>query len=385
MFDLGQHTIFLTLAGSHAHGTARHGSDIDLRGVCIAPLSLRLSLFRGFEQYEGVLPEAVGEAVLPGIQAHPSASRALDGKTECVIFDVAKFVGLCAAANPNALEILFADERDWVFETRAWRRLYGERHRFLTKKVQQTFLGYAMAQLRKIKTHRSWLLNPPAKKPAREDFGLPVAGGTLGRDDQSRIEQSVADKIRSYGIDNIDMPKPTRVAVQERLDSLCCDLLSASEDDLEARMRAVATRSLSLPPDVVAALNAEKKYQAAVKHWEAFQTWKTNRNPARAELERKHGYDSKHAMHLVRLMRMGLEVLETGALRVRRDDADELSAIRDGAMSYAGLLEQAEALRSQMGAAVESSCLPDDVDYPCIDGLVHELVMSADATGVSSG
>jgi hypothetical protein len=35
------------------------------------------------------------------------------------------------------------------------------------------------------------------------------------RDDQNRIEQSIAEKIRSYGIDNIDMPKPTRTAVQE--------------------------------------------------------------------------------------------------------------------------------------------------------------------------
>jgi len=178
-------------------------------------------------------------------------------------------VGLCASANPNALEILFADERDWIFETPAWRRLHEERRRFLTKKVQQTFLGYAMAQLKKIKTHRSWLLTPPTKKPAREHFGLPAAGGTLSRDDQNRIEQSIADKIRSYGIDNIDMPKSTRIAVQDRLDAFCRDVLSASDGDIEERMRAVATHALNLPADVVAALNAEKGYRAAMKHWDS--------------------------------------------------------------------------------------------------------------------
>lgn len=155
MFPLERHTVFLTLAGSQAHGTARDGSDVDLRGVCLAPLSLRLSLFRNFEQYEGALPEPLAEKVRHPIGGHPTAPRAVDVKTECVIFDIAKFVGLCAAANPNALEILFADERDWIFETPAWRRLYDERHRFLTQKVQQTFHGYAMAQLKKIKTHRS--------------------------------------------------------------------------------------------------------------------------------------------------------------------------------------------------------------------------------------
>ena len=55
VFALAPHTIFLTLAGSQAHGTARDGSDVDLRGVCIAPLALRLSLFGGFEQAEGPL------------------------------------------------------------------------------------------------------------------------------------------------------------------------------------------------------------------------------------------------------------------------------------------------------------------------------------------
>jgi uncharacterized protein len=375
MFPLEQHTIFLTLAGSQAHGTARDGSDVDLRGVCVAPLPVRLSLFRAFEQYDGELPDLLAAAVLPRIKGHPTAARALEIKTECVIFDVAKFVGLCAAANPNALEILFADERDWVFELPAWRRLHDERHRFLTKKVQQTFHGYAMAQLKKIKTHRSWLSSPPTKKPAREDFGLPVADGTLSRDDQNRIEQSIADKIRSYGIDNIDMPKPTRIAVQERLDAFYRDLLSASDEDLDERMRAVAIHALQLPPDVGSALNAEKKYRAAMKHWDSYQTWKTHRNPARAELERRHGYDTKHAMHLIRLMRMGLEVLETGDLRVRRADAAELSAIRDGAMSFDELLAAATGLQAAMEKAASTSRLPADVDRAGVDELLFGLLL----------
>ena len=103
MFPLEPHTIFLALAGSQAHGTARDSSDVDLRGVCVAPLSVRLSLFRAFEQYEGSLPESFAETVARRIQSHPTASQALDIKTECVIFDVAKFIGLCASANPNAL------------------------------------------------------------------------------------------------------------------------------------------------------------------------------------------------------------------------------------------------------------------------------------------
>jgi predicted nucleotidyltransferase len=374
MFPLARHTIFLTLAGSQAHGTAREGSDVDLRGVCIAPLSVRLSLFAAFEQHEGHLDGELAAAALPRLQAHPTASRGLGVKTECVVFDIAKLVALCAAANPNALEILFADERDWVLETPAWRRLHDERHRFLTMKVQQTFLGYAMAQLKKIKTHRSWLLDPPARKPAREDFGLPAAGGTLSRDDQNRLEQSIAEKIRSYGIDDIDMPKPTRIALQERVDALCRDVLAASDEEVADRMRAVATHALHLPAHVVTALNAEKKYRAAMKHWESYQLWKSQRNRDRAELERAHGYDTKHAMHLIRLMRMGLEVLERGELRVRRDDAAELAAIRDGSLSFGELQAAAARLQADMERAAATTTIPDDVDRAHVDQLAVRLM-----------
>jgi uncharacterized protein len=374
MFKLEEHTIFLTLAGSQAHGTARQGSDVDVRGVCVAPLPVRVSLFKTFEQYEGELPPGLAEQVVPRIKEHPTAAQGLDVKTECVIYDVAKFLRLCAAANPNALEILFASEADWLLAAPAWRRLYDERMQFLTRKVQQTFLGYAMAQLKKIQTHRSWLLNPPTKKPSREDFGLPAHGGTLSADDQNRIEQGIAEKVRSYGIDNVDLPKPARIALEERLDAFYRDTLAATTEDVEERLRVVATGALGIPSDVASTLNAEKRYRAALKHWDSYQTWQVQRNPARAELERSHGYDTKHAMHLIRLMRMGLEVLQTGELRVRREDAEQLSAIRDGALSFDALLAMAGNLQRSMEAEATATQLPPDVDYERVDCLLVELL-----------
>jgi predicted nucleotidyltransferase len=328
MIDLAKQTVFVTLAGSHAHGTAREGSDVDLRGVCIAPIELRLSLFEQFEQYEGPLEGGLWARILPRLEEHETARTGLSVRTESVLFDLAKFLKLCAAANPNALEILFADERDWLFETPAWRSLHDERNRFLTRKVQQTYVGYALAQLKKIKTHRAWLLNPPSQKPTREQFGLPEAG-TLSRDDRNR---------------------------------------------LESELRAVAAHPLDLPPGILATLNAEKRYLAAMKHWDSYQTWKAERNAARAELESRHGYDTKHAMHLIRLMRMGLEVLESAELRVRRLDAAELNAIRDGGLSYEALLETAEALEAKMQRAAEASALPADVDRAWLDRFAIDLL-----------
>ena len=121
-------------------------------------------------------------------------------------------------------------------------------------------------------------------------------------------------------------------------------------------------------------MNAEKRYRAALKRRDSYQTWQAQRNPSRAELERSHGYDTKHAMHLIRLVRMGLEVLQTGELRVRRHDAEQLSAIRDGALSLEELLAMAADLQRSMEAAATATQLPPDVDYERVDGLLIELL-----------
>ena len=54
-----------------------------------------------------------------------------------------------------------------------------------------------------------------------------------------------------------------------------------------------------------------------------------------------HG-NTKHAMHLVRLLRMGEEALLTGELLVKRPDAKELLEIRAGSWSYDDLVNYAE-------------------------------------------
>jgi hypothetical protein len=114
-----------------------------------------------------------------------------------------------------------------------------------------------------------------------------------------------------------------------------------------------------------------------MRHWDAYRTWEASRNPARAELERRYGYDTKHAMHLVRLMRTGLEVLETGELRVRRPDADDLNAIRDGALTFDELIALASELQGRMEKAAARTALPAEVDLGFVDRLALEVILAA--------
>lgn len=115
----------------------------------------------------------------------------------------------------------------------------------------------------------------------------------------------------------------------------------------------------------------------ALREWKAYLSWQENRNPARAEMERKSGYDLKHGMHCIRLLRSGLEILQTGEVIVDRKiagDAEDLKAILRGEYSYEQLMKMADDLVAQMETVYEVSVLPERTDLEQINELCMELV-----------
>lgn len=391
-FDVDASIIFLTLTGSHAYGTARPGSDVDIRGCCVAPLRVRLSFRTRFEQLTWQ-PGSSSEAPLLGpvfaealvrARSHPSAGPSLladPAPPDLVIYDLAKLVSLCAQANPNMLELLFVDEREVLYSTPIWERLRARRSSFLSQRVRHTFAGYAQGQLERIRGHRDWLLNPPKHEPTRGEFGLPEQS-LLSADERNRIEESIAKVIRGWSVDEgIELPGAERDVLRERLREFWRATLQASAldrgADLDEQVAEVAGASLGLGPAVLETLRRERRYRGARKRWEQFQRWQRERNPKRAALEAEHGYDTKHGMHLIRLLRMGLEILRDGEVRVRRPDAGELLAIRDGALGYDELIGEAERLEQQMREALKSTSLPRQADEAAIDELLFELLREA--------
>lgn len=67
-------------------------------------------------------------------------------------------------------------------------------------------------------------------------------------------------------------------------------------------------------------------------------------------------------MHTIRLLETARDLARDGALRVRRDNRDELLAIKHGAFTYDALLTRAEALMTESAALFAASSLPDAVD-----------------------
>jgi predicted nucleotidyltransferase len=80
----------------------------------------------------------------------------------------------------------------------------------------------------------------------------------------------------------------------------------------------------------------------------------------RTELIKRHQYDTKHALHLIRLLRMGIEILEVGKVIVHRPDAQELLAIKRGEYALNDILKMAASLENRLHEAYETTKLPDE-------------------------
>lgn len=119
---------------------------------------------------------------------------------------------------------------------------------------------------------------------------------------------------------------------------------------------------------------AERRFAEDMRTWQQYRTWQRRRNPDRAALEAAHGYDTKHGAHLVRLLRMGREIVETGQVHVWRGDrdAEELRAIRAGAWPYEHIVAWAEA-EAEAVRAVADPAVPPEPDHASLDALVVEL------------
>jgi hypothetical protein len=137
----------------------------------------------------------------------------------------------------------------------------------------------------------------------------------------------------------------------------------------------VAGRSIGLDDNFIDLMDRERRYRVARSEFQQHQRWLQERNPARAALEAEHGYDTKHAAHLVRLLRMALEIVRTGEVHVWRGDrdADELLAIRAGAWAYDDLEAWADARRTELVAEAGACPLPRRPDLDALEALTVDL------------
>jgi len=352
--EIEQRTILIALTGSRGYQLQTDSSDYDHRGIFIAtqPYYYGLSKIeqkdRDWELDGGRFPYLA--------------------KDTC-IFELRKFLELSADNNPNILELLWY--KDYTHLTDVGKELVKHRQMFLSKKVRKTYAGYGYAQIKKLESHRRWLLNPPNAKPQAQNFGIEPT-------------QLMAKMEVNAFLEYLYLLIRDRIQFLEESEELG-KLLSA-EIDFKGVLRQYAIPDAALvytqqithsSTDFIRLLQKNQQYLNAVREYENYQQWKQNRNPARALMEAKVGYDCKFAMQAIRLLRTGVEILADRQIQIDRreaGDAEELLAIKRGDYTYEQVMSIADRLYKGLESTHARSQLPDDVDREAVNFLCVELV-----------
>lgn len=396
-FNIEKNTILLVLSGSHAYGMSRPESDVDVRGLAIPPKDFFFGYSKRFEQFDGEFPR---ENIINKVEELVKRKVPSEEKIDSCVYNLTKFFSLASQGNPNLLDILYADESCRILSTPLAEILLENKDLFLSTKLRFSYAGYAMSQLKRINTHRQYLLNPPTHKPTRAEFNLPEHS-VMPRDQLLAAESLIKKKIEDWLGSQEELPREVLEDIRTRTTSAITDIWSALTDGCwrvekkdfgyaikkpespvknnelnEEVISHAAGKLLGYDENFLDLLARERGYRSAMKQYKQYEEWKLNRNPARAELEKNYGFDGKHASHLVRLMRMCKEIMEDGKVIVKRPDAEELLAIRNGAWTYEELITWAEKQDKELTEFYNSSKspLPKKPDTNKLDKLCMEIV-----------
>ena len=339
--------IFLTKHGSHAYGLNTPTSDLDIKGICVPPGKYFLGAFDVFEQAEG---------------------KNIELNAEYVVYDIRKFIKLAADCNPNIIEVLWTDDSDIIFNTPEGALLRAHKKDFLSSKARYTFAGYAMAQLKRIRTHRKWLLSPPQKPPTREELGLPPYQEISKADLDAAID-NISKKVDQWEINLDELNYAERIRVREHINTQLAEMQLSAQRQFQ-----VAGLSLGYGSNIITILQAEKEYKNKVREYEQYLNWKATRNKDRAALEEKFGLDTKHASHLVRLLLMCEEILTLGEVIVKRPDRIKILGIRNGDVSFDEIIDWASEQEKKLDDLYLKTSLPRSCDINKLNDLCQQIV-----------
>ena len=230
---------------------------------------------------------------------------------DVVLYSLEKAFRLLLKSNPNIVGLLWLRDQEYVYRHPLFDRLRQARSIFSSLEAAQAFAGYAIDQLRRM-----------------EAFDL----------DRMQEYETLTAEIAAGGS--------------------VLEVLEADGNKLEH----IAATS---------ALTVDRLTRFRKLHWEHFSGYMGEKRKA---MVRKYQYDVKNAAHLIRLLRMGIEFLQTGELRVyRTSDAEELKQIKQGAWSLDRVKEEAEHLFNMIEGARAQSSLPTHPDARAASQLLLEL------------
>lgn len=258
-------------------------------------------------------------------------------ETDTTIYSFNKLISLLVNCNPNTIEMLGCKPEHYFYITPVGQELIANRKLFLSKRAVHSFAGYANQQLRRIENA---LARDKLSQAKKEDHIL-----------SSMKRAACAFEMKYTSFDNGSVVLYTAESARADLDS---------EIFANIHLEKYPAREFcGILNDLNNVLRAYEKLN--------------HRNH-----KKDNEHLNKHAMHLVRLYLMCLDVLEKGEIITYREkDRNLLMQIRSGAYQREDgtynpeFFEMVDQFETRLKYAKENTSLPE---HPDIDK-IQEFVM----------
>ena len=260
-----------------------------------------------------------------------------DENTDTVIYAFNKVVKLLLECNPNTIELLGLDEEQYLIKTTLGQELLDHKQLFLSKRAAKSFGGYASAQLRRL---QNAIARDSMPQQEREQHIYNSVRNAL---EDFRRKNQMFDK----GSINIYIDKSDNPELQ-------------TEIFIDAEYKHLPLRDYE---NMLGAMNS------VVRDYDKI--GKRNR-------KKDDNHLNKHAMHLIRLFMMAIDILEKGEIRTHRtEDLELLKSIRRGdfqkkdksfSKEFYEILSDYE---NQLDIATKNTQLPDNPDMEKVEKFVE--------------
>lgn len=322
--------LFECISGSRAYGLDTPTSDTDIKGVFYLPNEHFYSLQSDY------IPQVSNET------------------NDIVYYELGRFVELLLQNNPNMMELLATPADKVLYRHPIMDSLKPDW--FISKMCEKTFAGFANSQIKKARGLNKKIVNPmDKKKKSLLDFCVVFVDGK-SIDLQQWLDKNHLNQ-RQIGL-----------AVMPHATQMYAMYVDDGNQDFHGIVQKETTNQVSLSSipkgmNPVGYLSCNlMDYSKYCKDYSDYWDWVENRNEERYQTTISHGkqYDAKNMMHTIRLLQTALDIANTGKVIVKRENRDELLAIKSGQSDYETLVKMADNLTNEISQAFATSDLKDE-------------------------
>lgn len=312
-FLKGIDACYLVLGGSMAYGTNNENSDIDIRGCYMEDPHSFFFMSKGKKE------------------------EIEDAETDTVVYTLNKYAKLLCACNPNVIESLGVRDEDVLYINEVGKKLRDNRELFLSKKAYVTFAQYAEAQLRRLENALARDSYPQAEK-------------------ENHIMRSIEAQMLNAKNEYQNFDKINKIEFETR---------DSSKKDYDKEIY-ISIDVKDMPLRDFLRVNSDMSNMI--------------RNYGKLN-KRNHKKDfnhlCKHAMHLIRLYFMGIDIIKNHEIVTYREkEHDLLMSIRRGEVEFEKIFELQKKLKKELDAAYAETTLPDEPQIGKINKMLEEIYIS---------